>query len=79
MKNGKYKQEFIEFMVDCGVIKIWRLRDKERKKDPVFRKHRILSHRRLARSSASTTRRRSMTHSEQTSMFSLDRLTREFR
>ncbi len=44
----KYKQEFIEFMVDCGVLKFGDFVNKERKKDSVLRKHRILPHRRSA-------------------------------
>ena len=36
----KYKQEFIEFMVDCGVLKFGDFVTKERKKDSVFREHR---------------------------------------
>lgn len=28
----QYKQEFIEFMIDCNVLKIWRFYNKEWKK-----------------------------------------------
>ena len=43
-----YKQEFIEFMVDCEVLKFGSFVTKERKKYPVFCKYRILPYRRTA-------------------------------
>ncbi len=44
----KYKQEFIEFMVDCGVLKFGDFVTKSGRKTPFFRKHRLLPHRRPA-------------------------------
>ena len=42
----QYKQEFIEFMIDCNVLKFGDFVTKSgRKKDSVFCKHRILSYR----------------------------------
>ena len=41
----QYKQEFIEFMIDCNVLKFGRFRNQIRKKNSVFCKHRILSYR----------------------------------
>ena len=43
-----YKQEFIEFMVDCQVLKFGDFVTKERKENPVFHQHRFLPHRRAA-------------------------------
>ena len=41
----QYKQEFIEFMIDCNVLKIWRFYYEIRKKDTIFCKYRILPYR----------------------------------
>ena len=57
----QYKQEFIEFMIDCNVLKFGDFTNEERKKDSVFCKHRILPYRCSASASwASIMQKRSM-------------------
>ena len=41
----QYKQEFIEFMIDCNVLKFGDFVTKSGRKTPIFCKHRILSYR----------------------------------
>ena len=38
----QYKKEFIEFMVDCGVLKFGDFVTKSGRRDSVFYQHRIL-------------------------------------
>ena len=42
----QYKKEFIEFMVDCNVLKFGDFVTKSGRKTPFFCKYRILPHRR---------------------------------
>ncbi len=41
----QYKKEFIEFMIDCQVLKFGDFVTKSGRKDTIFCKHRLLPHR----------------------------------